>query len=180
MVHLTFKTVYFFLALVALSQVFAAPVDKPRPDSLDPTDAADLARRSLNPATSMRRANAVASAHNGGSGKSARHVDTGDIARRTAAPLPAGGTTPQSPSAADRLIKEKSLVGHNNFRTSHGASPLAWNEDLAGVAGLLTSRCGFQHSGGSLYGGASSDKFPLFIEEMLTFERGRELGFWNR
>ena len=180
MVHVISKTVYFFLALVALSQVLAAPVDEPRPDTLDPTDAADLARRSLNPATSIRRANAVASAHNGGSGHSARHVDTGNIARRTAAPLPTGGTTPQSPSAADRLIKEKSLAGHNNFRTSHGASPLAWNEDLAGVAGLLTSRCSFQHFGGTPYGGASSDKLPLSIEEMLTLELGRELGFWDR
>jgi uncharacterized protein YkwD len=42
------------------------------------------------------------------------------------------------------------LGAHNDARGRHGASPLSWDDDLAGKAQIWASRCQFEHSGGAL------------------------------
>jgi uncharacterized protein YkwD len=44
------------------------------------------------------------------------------------------------------------LNGHNTFRSTHGASPLTWSDELASTAQAWASGCKFEHSHGQFGG----------------------------
>jgi len=55
-----------------------------------------------------------------------------------------------SGSTAPNDLAQQWLDAHNSARNNHGASPLAWSDDLANAAKSWASGCKFKHSGGSL------------------------------
>ena len=79
---------------------------------------------------------------------------------------PAEGQVPIAPGQGSSVFDtiDDVLNGHNDFRASHGASPLSWDNTLADYANNQASRCVFEHSGGP-YGGAPSYIPSLPIED---------------
>ncbi|GAA5916645.1 hypothetical protein JCM6882_001569 [Rhodosporidiobolus microsporus] len=57
--------------------------------------------------------------------------------------------TASAPSSDDPFIQE-CLTAHNDFRATHHADPLVWNETLADAASRWIDVCKWEHSEGSL------------------------------
>ncbi|KAG8985131.1 hypothetical protein FRB94_005050 [Tulasnella sp. JGI-2019a] len=65
----------------------------------------------------------------------------------------AGAAVPHLVARGDGLTaaqESQFLSLHNTIRAQHGAAALTWDATLANAAGTWTSKCVFQHSGGSL------------------------------
>ncbi|GAA5906465.1 hypothetical protein JCM6882_004443 [Rhodosporidiobolus microsporus] len=60
--------------------------------------------------------------------------------------------TASSPSSDDPFI-DKLLKAHNDFRATHHAEPLTWDEELARFAADWVNGCVFEHSGGPVLAG---------------------------
>ncbi|THH06365.1 hypothetical protein EW145_g4138 [Phellinidium pouzarii] len=70
----------------------------------------------------------------------------------TSSPASSLPTSSLSVTAQDTSNSDIStyLSTHNTVRAAHGASPLSWNNTLAGAAQKWANGCVFQHSGGKL------------------------------
>ncbi|BGP39391.1 hypothetical protein JCM10449v2_003329 [Rhodotorula kratochvilovae] len=57
--------------------------------------------------------------------------------------------------SAGSALADDSLKGHNDFRATHHADALTWNETLVEAAGRWVENCVWEHSGGSLLPGTT-------------------------
>ncbi|KAK6351118.1 hypothetical protein TWF718_004289 [Orbilia javanica] len=63
-------------------------------------------------------------------------------------PVPVAVPAPAPVAPAPVGDDQKCLEAHNNFRASHGAKPLTWNQEMADFARDKTQDCTMHHSGG--------------------------------
>ena len=66
---------------------------------------------------------------------------------------PSPSSSPTGDSSSGGPLVDDSLKGHNDFRATHHADALAWNDTLAEAAQRWVENCVFEHSGGSLLSG---------------------------
>ncbi|GAA5909799.1 hypothetical protein JCM8208_005463 [Rhodotorula glutinis] len=90
----------------------------------------------------------------------------GDDDKSTLGPSPSSSPTTGSPSGGP--LVDDSLKGHNDFRATHHADDLAWNDTLAEAAQRWVENCVWEHSGGSLLGGGYGENLWMSSSTAFT------------
>ncbi|CDR43888.1 RHTO0S08e07536g2_1 [Rhodotorula toruloides] len=106
---------------------------------------------------------------NSGGGNNARPSSSNSASNPS--PSSSGGSTDPFASAC--------LAAHNDFRATHHADPLTWNDTLAAAAEKWTKNCVWEHSGGKVgpYGENLFMVGPVDQNAQLDPKPG--IGSWN-
>ncbi|GAA5845115.1 hypothetical protein JCM9279_005438 [Rhodotorula babjevae] len=119
------------------------------------------------PDKSASKGGDMGSARPAGSSGSAASGGGGD-AESTHGPSPS--SSPTGGSSSGRPLVDDSLKGHNDFRATHHADALTWNDTLAEAAARWVENCVFEHSGGSLLGGGYGENLWMSSSKAFTEE----------
>ncbi|CDR43886.1 RHTO0S08e07536g1_1 [Rhodotorula toruloides] len=157
--------------------------DSPQEFDLSTTDDAtdsQTASFSSSPASRPSRpALTGAAGSTGASGKPGPTNSGGGNNARPSSSNSASNPSPSSSGGSTDPFASACLAAHNDFRATHHADPLTWNDTLAAAAEKWTKNCVWEHSGGKVgpYGENLFMVGPVDQNAQLDPKPG--IGSWN-